>query len=420
MSLTHAILCVRKCEDHSSKYPQFLQELLFKPLLRWVTDALYAAGARSLCLVRDDNELDTLITASCQPGFDDITLLTYGMDGFRSDLQNYVKDQHGECVIFTSPTLVTSHALVTLCASHVAGHKVLTELLSDDEIPTGVFCFDRNSADLVFSHMDSTMDLPQTCRRMHADGLPVAEFFVTDGRGGAARAATPMELHMVRRALQTASNEKHMRAGVTILDPASTFIGSDVVIGADTTILPGVMLEGETIIGEDCIIGPYTTIESSVIGNECVLQHAQIRESQIGSMVTLGPFVNVRPGCVISSGVRIGDFVELKNSLIGEGSKVPHLTYVGDTDVGSHVNVGCGCVTVNYDGHKKSRCVVEDGAFLGCNTNLVAPVKVGRGAYTAAGSTITQDIPPGDLAIARAHQVNKHGWAEEHFPHKHH
>ena len=206
---------------------------------------------------------------------------------------------------------------------------------------------------------------------------------------------------------------KLMDAGVTIMDPASTFIEASVKIGADTIIYPYTWLEGSTEIGEDCEIGPNARFTDVKIGNDCHLQFIYGHECQVCDSVTAGPYVHLRPDTVLSNHVKIGNFVEVKNSNVGEGTKLPHLLYIGDSDIGAHVNMGCGCITVNYDGKKKHRTVIEDDAFVGCNTNLVAPVTVRKGSYIGAGSTITKEVPENALGISRAHQRNIEGWAEK-------
>lgn len=200
-------------------------------------------------------------------------------------------------------------------------------------------------------------------------------------------------------------------SGVNIVDPTATYVDPRCQIGEGVTILPGTILRGNTIIGAGCEIGPNAMIRDCTIGESTTINASQLNESTVGSHTTVGPFAYVRPNCTIGDNCRVGDFVEVKNSIIGNGTKISHLTYVGDSDVGEKVNFGCGTVTTNYDGNRKSRCTIGDNVFLGCNTNLVAPVTLGGGCYTAAGSTITEDVPADALAIAREKQVNKEGWA---------
>ncbi len=201
-----------------------------------------------------------------------------------------------------------------------------------------------------------------------------------------------------------------MLSGVTIVDPASTHIDADVCIGEDTTILPNTILEGNTAIGEDCVIGPNSRISNCKVGNNVEVANSVAIDSSIGDETHVGPFAYLRPGSMVGSKVKIGDFVEIKKSVIGDKTKISHLTYVGDAEVGSNVNIGCGVVFVNYDGKHKNKTIIGDNSFIGCNTNLVSPVVVHKDAYIAAGSTITEEVPENSLAIARERQVIKEDW----------
>lgn len=204
--------------------------------------------------------------------------------------------------------------------------------------------------------------------------------------------------------------ERHKANGVTFVDENNAYIDETVVIGSGTVIEPNVQLKGNTTIGKDCVIGFGSQLTDAVIADGASVMHSMIVESEVGEGTKVGPFAYIRPNCRVGKNVKVGDFVELKNSNIGDGTKISHLTYIGDADVGRNINFGCGTVIVNYDGQNKFRTVIEDGAFIGCNSNLVAPVRVGQGAFTAAGSTITEDVPEDALAIARARQVVKTGW----------
>lgn len=208
-------------------------------------------------------------------------------------------------------------------------------------------------------------------------------------------------------------NRMHMLNGVTIIDPASTYIGADVTIGADTVLYPGTVLKGNTVIGENCVIGPNSDIEDSVIADGASVKQSVLSKAEVGARTSVGPFAYLRPGAKLGEDVKVGDFVEVKNATIDNGSKVSHLSYVGDAKVGKNVNIGCGAITVNYDGYNKSVTEIEDDAFIGSNVNLIAPVKVGKGAFVVAGSTITQSVDENDLAIARQRQENKPGYAEK-------
>lgn len=227
------------------------------------------------------------------------------------------------------------------------------------------------------------------------------------------------ELLMLNTIARMEVIEKHMENGVEFTCTDGIIIERDVEIGVGTEILPGTILKGTTKIGENCVIGPNCIIENCDVGSGTKLNYVQAFDAKICDNVKIGPFVHIRPNSVIKTGAKIGDFVEIKNSNIGENTAVAHLTYVGDSDVGSHVNFGCGCVTVNYDGSKKARTTIGDNAFIGCNTNLIAPVTVGNGAYTAAGTTVTKNVPDNALALDRGEFRIKEGYALRKLKGKH-
>ena len=208
-------------------------------------------------------------------------------------------------------------------------------------------------------------------------------------------------------------NLEYLDAGVVFIDQKAVYIDEGVRIGKGTVIYPCVVLEGDVEIGENCTIGQNTRIKDSIIGNGTSIQSSVILESKVGNETSVGPFAYLRPNSEIGSHCKVGDFVEIKNSRLDDGAKAAHLTYVGDSDVGKKVNLGCGVVFVNYDGSKKYRSVVEDGAFIGCNVNLVSPVHVGKDAYVAAGSTITNDVEDGALYVARSKGKSIEGWVEK-------
>jgi bifunctional UDP-N-acetylglucosamine pyrophosphorylase/glucosamine-1-phosphate N-acetyltransferase len=205
---------------------------------------------------------------------------------------------------------------------------------------------------------------------------------------------------------------KLMEEGVTIIGPDNTYIDKRVKVAKDTIIYPGTIIEGSTEIGEDCIIGPDVRIQNSIIKNGVEIRNSTVLESYIDSNTKVGPYAYLRPNSELGKNVKIGDFVEVKNSKIGDNSKASHLSYIGDGEVGKNVNIGCGVVFVNYDAKNKHKTIVEDNSFIGCNVNLVAPVTVKKNAYVAAGSTITKEVPEGALSVARAKQKNKEGWVK--------
>lgn len=226
------------------------------------------------------------------------------------------------------------------------------------------------------------------------------------------------QLNTLNNIMRKNINDALMLSGVDIPCTDGVMIGVDVEIGVGTTILPNTIIIGKTKIGSGCTIGPNTYIKNGVVGNNVILDNVKLLDSEVEDDVDCGPFVKVRAGSKLCKGVHIGNFVEVKNSVMGEGTKCAHLTYVGDSDVGKNVNFGCGTVTVNYDGTNKHRCKIGEHAFIGCNTNLIAPVEIGDFAFTAAGSTITDDVPENALSVARAKQVNKEGWVTRKKPYK--
>ena len=356
MKRTTAILCLYDTVSPSDK-PVMLHDVLFCPILTWVCRELSALNVQRFFVVCDKKWHNAVLAAAPE----DTKVFSKESDA--------VKAAKGEVIVVPSPVVpIASFAGSTVYAADAG---------------------DLNKKNL--------SEAPEKAKR-EIDWMPI--------RG-------MKELQRAGSLCRELLNAQWMSRGVTIVDGANTYIDPRCRIAAGTTLLPGTILRGETVIGADCEIGPNTMIRDCAIGDGCTINSSQLGDSKIDRGTTVGPFAYIRPGCTVGSECRIGDFVELKNSHIGDGTKVSHLTYVGDSDVGSHVNFGCGTVTTNYDGKKKYRCTIGDNVFLGCNTNLVAPVTVESGAYTAAGSTITEDVPADALAVARAHQTVKPHWAEK-------
>ncbi|MGE7934294.1 bifunctional UDP-N-acetylglucosamine diphosphorylase/glucosamine-1-phosphate N-acetyltransferase GlmU [Viridibacillus arvi] len=279
------------------------------------------------------------------------------------------------------------------------------------EINTGTYCFDNKAlfAALKLVKNDNAQGeyyLPDVIEILQKQGEVVAAY-VTENFAETLGVNDRIALSQAEETMRARINEQHMRNGVTIINPNNTYISVDAQIGRDTVIQPGVIIEGASSIGEDCIIGPNSHIQNSRIGNRTTVHSSVVRESIIGEDTAVGPFAHIRPDSDLGDHVKIGNFVEVKKTKIDNGSKVSHLSYLGDAEVGTEVNIGCGTITVNYDGKNKFKTVIEDNAFVGCNSNLVAPVTVGKGSFVAAGSTITKDIPADALAIARSRQENK-------------
>lgn len=288
------------------------------------------------------------------------------------------------------------------------------EELAIREINTGIACFRRDdlfaalrairpdNAQGEYYLVDAVRVLRDMGRAVHSVKTEdEAAVFGVNDRIALARAEALLRDRIRRR---------WMLAGVTLIDPASTWIDEDVEIGPDTVIYPHTIIEAGTRIGAECRIGPGAHLIGSRLGNRVRVWHSVVEESDVGDEVRIGPFSHLRPGCRVAAGVHIGNFAELKNAVVQSGAKINHHSYLGDVEIGAGVNIGAGTVTVNYDGARKHKTVIEDGAFIGCNSNLIAPVRVGRSAYIAAGSTVNQDVPAGALAIARERQVNKEGW----------
>ncbi len=278
-----------------------------------------------------------------------------------------------------------------------------------EDLEDAAACFPEGAAAVAGTEEDYQRDIAEFARgcwveEIHEAMLPVGSMMLTFHSVG--------ELVQLQRAVKEKIATFHQSTGVKVMDIDSTYIDPRVTIGPGTVLLPGTILRGNTVIGENCEIGPNAMITDCEIGEGCVVNASQVNESILGRDVHVGPFAHVRPHCQVGDGCKVGAFVEIKNAVFGPGTKMSHLTYVGDADVGSGVNFGCGTITSNYDGFRKHRTVIRDGAFIGCNTNLVPPVTVGEGAYIAAGTTITRDVEPDALAIARPRQENKPGWAK--------
>lgn len=287
------------------------------------------------------------------------------------------------------------------------------------EVNTGIGCY---RADDLFAALE----------RVAPDNAQ-GEIYLTDAVGLLCREGRPVEALPVddvrlvlgvndRRGLAAAEGalrertlERLFVAGVSVVDPASTFVDDRAVVGRDTVLLPMTVIEGRCVIGAGCRVGPGAHLRESRLGAGVAVWHSVVEASDLGDGVEVGPYSHLRPGTRLAAGAHVGNFAELKNAEVGPGSKVPHHSYLGDVQVGREVNVGAGTVTVNFDGAAKHRTRVGDHAFLGCNSNLVAPVEIGEDAYVAAGSTVTHDVPPAALAVARARQAVKPGWVERRF-----
>lgn len=451
-NLAAVILAAGKGTRMKSVLPKVLHEVGGKPMVQHVLDAAKEAGAEKSVVVIGFGAESVAESLKEQAEFA-IQAEQLGTGHAVMQVRKKLAGFAGTVMVLCGDTpLLTGGTLHSLFAAHSktkAAATVLTAVMPDpsgygrvirdakgnvlkiveqkdakpaelavQEVNTGIYCFEK---EVLFEALDHI-----GCENQQG------EYYLTDVigilvNGGskvwAVEAEDREETLGVNSRLQLAQAEKVLRIrklealmaeGVTIMDPDSTFIDAGVSIASDTVIYPFTWLEGSTKIGHGCRIGPNTRIQHTEIGDNVTLQFVYAHECKIGDDVIAGPYVHLRPNTVLAKGVKIGNFVEVKNSYVGEKSKLPHLSYIGDTDMGSGINMGCGTITVNYDGKQKYRTTIENDAFIGCNSNLVAPVTVGQGAYVAAGSTVTKNVPPDSLGVARARQVNIEGWAEKH------
>jgi bifunctional UDP-N-acetylglucosamine pyrophosphorylase/glucosamine-1-phosphate N-acetyltransferase len=300
-------------------------------------------------------------------------------------------------------------------AAIVEQRDLSPEQVSIDECNAGVYCFD---ARLLFSALERVTQanaqgeyyLTDAIGLLRADGLGVEALTLVDPEESHG-INTRVQLAAAAKLMQRRINEAHMLAGVTMTDPDLVWISPGVTLGRDVAIEPMTELAGTTVVADGASLGPSTRVRDSVIGAGAVVEQSVVRGAKIGDHACVGPNAFIRPGTNLLPGSKVGSFVEVKNSTIGEGSKVPHLSYMGDATIGSGVNIGAGSITCNFDGWEKHPTVIGDGAFIGSDTMLVAPVVVGEGAMTAAGSAITKDVPAGSLAIERSEQRSIEGWA---------
>lgn len=285
------------------------------------------------------------------------------------------------------------------------------------EINTGTYCFNNK---VLFDTLKKVKNdnsqgeyyLPDVIGILQAEGSLVAAHIVEDF-SETLGVNDRVVLSQAEAVMRQRIVESHMRNGVTVINPENTYISTDTIIGRDTILQPGVMLEGKTVIGDRCTIGPNSQIVDSVLEDGVTVHSSVILKSKVGAKTTIGPFAHIRPESDLGENVRIGNFVEVKKSVIGNESKVSHLSYIGDAEIGNQVNVGCGSITVNYDGKNKYITTIEDNVFVGCNVNLIAPITVKEGSFVAAGSTISKDVPENALAIGRARQENKENYASK-------
>lgn len=284
------------------------------------------------------------------------------------------------------------------------------------EINTGTYCFDNAAlfdalSKVTNDNAQGEFYLPDVIKILK-DAEEVVAAYRMESSDESLGVNDRVALAEATKLMQKRINDKHMRNGVTLINPENTYIDVDVEIGQDTVIESGVTIKGNTVIGDDCTITSGSDIQDSVIGSGVLIRCSAVIESKVADEVQIGPYAHLRPESEIGAHVKIGNFVETKKAVVGENTKLPHFIYMGDAEIGKNVNVGCGSIAVNYDGKNKAKTIIGDNVFIGCNSNLVAPLKIGDNAFVAAGSTLTKDVPEGALAIARSKQVNKEGYAK--------
>ncbi len=450
-NLMAIILAAGKGTRMKSALPKVLHQVGGKPMVQQVLDAASFSGADKKVVVVGFGAQSVADALAGQAEFvvqNEQLGTGHAVMQARRELSNFA----GTVMVLCGDTpLLTGKLLARLYAEHAQAQAVATVLTAVMPDPAGYGRVIRNSAgqvekivehkdasvaELAVSEINTGIYCFEAKELLTAlDGLTCnnaqGEYYLTDviailnqqgNKVWAVKADDYRETLGINSRQQLAEAEgiirrrkldELMENGVTIMNPSSTFIDAQVEVGADTIIYPFTWIEGQSKIGANCSIGPNSRLSNTTIGDETTIHFSYAHDCTIGNHVTLGPYVHLRPDTCLKDGVKVGNFVEVKNSTVGEKSKIPHLSYIGDTDMGAGVNIGSGTITVNYDGKHKHRTTIEDDAFIGCNTNLVAPVTVGHGSYVAAGSTITKNVPPGSLGVARARQNNLEGWAEK-------
>ncbi len=430
--------------------PKVLCEVLGKPMLQWVIDACENADLKNICIVkgfageyidsflngkyrtvlqadrlgtghavmqavnflRENSEGNTLILCGDAPFIDSKTIknalkLHEDKDLSVTVVTSVVDDPYGYGRIIRSDNGISGIVEERDCTE---------EQRKIREINSGCFWFKtKDLLDVLFSIKSDNAQgeyYLTDCISLLIKKGKSADAYISDNKNVSLGANDRRGLLHLNDVARRQIINKHLDNGVEFTCTDGVSISDSVKIGTGTVIHSGVILKGNTEIGNGCEIGPNTCLNDTKVGRDTKLNNVVANESVIGNSVTIGPWVQLRPNTRIANGAKIGDFVEIKNSNIGEGTAVAHLTYVGDSDVGENVNLGCGVTTANYNGDKKFRTTIGDNSFIGCNTNLIAPVKIGKNAYTAAGSTVTKDVPDGALMIERGQEVIKDGYAD--------
>ncbi|MBR3767121.1 MAG: bifunctional UDP-N-acetylglucosamine diphosphorylase/glucosamine-1-phosphate N-acetyltransferase GlmU [Clostridia bacterium] len=440
-----------------SDKPKVMAELLFKPMLSWVIDAAKGAGINDILVVTGykSEVIAEYLQGTCETAKQEQRL---GTGHAVMQAADFIKRHSGGNVLILNgdAPLIDSKTISDALTFHTDGNFVQTVISAKIENPFGYGRIVRTesgdfsaiveeasatdeikkineiNSGVMWFNCDTLIELLGKIKNDNSKGeyylTDTVEIALSEGKKVGAfitcncdavlGANSRVQLYELNEKVRISILEKFMLEGVSIPCIDGVLIDKNTVIGRDTVILPGTIIKEGCIIGSGVTIGPNTVLYKTTVGNDTVLNSVQAEEAVIGSDVSMGPFVHIRPNSVIKDGAHCGNFVEVKNSTVGEKTSISHLTYVGDSDVGSGVNIGCGVVTVNFNGKDKNRCKIGDDAFIGCNTNLIAPVEVGDRAYTAAGSTITEDIPADALAIARERQTNIDEWVKIKKPYR--
>lgn len=412
--------------------PKIPAQVLFVPMTDWVISAVKEAGIEDICVVTDN-----LGQTVCEHTVSMCRTVLQAKGFIAAHSGGNVLVLKGDTPLTDKETITdalgfhlscgNSATAVSACVDNHSGYgriirntdgqleRIVGQCVATDEEKK---INEVNSGTYWFSCDELVRVLEETGRNKEEINFADAVgFMLANGkRAGAFTARSAdiilcasdrLQLSRINEIARKRVLETNMLNGVDIPCTDGVIISAQAVIGTDTQILPGTIITGTTVIGSGCVIGPQSRLDSCTVGDGSIINASQCEGSVVGKNVSIGPFAHLRPGCVVSDGAHAGNFVEIKNSTIGEKTKISHLTYIGDSDFGDGVNVGCGCATANYDGTQKFRTTVGDKAFIGCHTCLVAPVSVGNHAYTAAGSVITQGVPEGTMAIARSRQTIK-------------
>ena len=448
MKVYAIVLAAGKGTRMKSQKPKVVHEVLYKPMINHVVDELKALGVDETIVVvgHGAEQVEALV--------DDVAFVyqkeQLGTGHAVMQAEDVLKDKDGLTIVLNGDApLITKETLKEMIDFHISQRNQGTVMSCDCDVSMhfGRIIKDGSQVTGIVEYKDlepsqvniTEMNVGEYCfdnkalwkalKEVTNDNAQ-NEYYITDLIGIMNQQDLKVDAYKIRdydevggindrvalaeatQLLKDRINKQHLLNGVNIIDPSNTYIGRDVVIGEDTTIEPGCIIKGKTVIGSGCHIGPYCEFTNVTIKDRVEIKFSVISDSIIENGVDIGPYARLRTNCHILENVHMGNFVEMKKAVFGKGSKAAHLTYIGDAVVGSDVNIGCGTITVNYDGKNKSQTIIEDNAFIGCNSNLVAPVTVKENAFVAAGSTITRDVEADAMAIARARQVNKDGYSQ--------